>query len=166
MSRRSSVLDLLLRQLHQGFDQRSWHGTNLWGSIRTLDAARAAWRPQPERHNIREIVVHAAYWKYRVYRLISDDPPRSFDLRGSNFFPRPAPAGEVSWDDDRALLRAWQSRLVQAVQGLEPSRIGERVGNDWFTFEDLILGAASHDLYHAGQIQLLKRLGASESDGE
>lgn len=157
------VLEVLLRQLRQGFDQRSWHGTNLWGSIRTLDAAGAAWRPQPERHNIWELVVHAAYWKYRVYRLISDDPPRSFNLRGSNFFPRPEPSGAATWDDDRAMLRAWHVRLLQAVERLEPSRLGDRVGNDWFSFEDLILGAASHDLYHAGQIQLLKRLRATST---
>jgi hypothetical protein len=154
----SETLDVLIRQLRQAFDQRSWHGTNLWGSVRSLSAETASWRPSPERHNIWELTVHAAYWKYRVYRLVTSAPPRTFDLRGSNFFTRPE-SGGAGWEADRDLLRAWHERLLQAVREVEPGRLGERVGNDWFTLEGLVLGAASHDLYHAGQIQLLKRMG-------
>ena len=50
--------------LDEAFDRRSWHGTNLRGSIRGLPRSTAAWRPAPDRHNIWELVVHAAYWKY------------------------------------------------------------------------------------------------------
>jgi uncharacterized damage-inducible protein DinB len=157
---------VLIRQLRQGFDQRSWHGTNLWGSIRTVEEEEAARRPQAERHNIWELVVHAAYWKYRVYRLLTSEPPRNFDLRGSNFFTRPGPEGTDSWHGDRELLRAWHDRLLQAAERLDATRLPHRVGNDWFSFEDLIMGAAAHDLYHAGQIQLLKRLGAASAEME
>lgn len=76
------VISLLLGQLHRAFDRRSWHGTNLMGSLRGLDLRLVIWRPQSERHNIAELVVHAAYWKYRVYRLLTDDDPRSFELAG------------------------------------------------------------------------------------
>lgn len=160
ISGRSSdpAISLLLRAVSQGYDQRSWHGTNLAGSLKGLTAAEAAWRPQPERHNIWELVVHAAYWKYRVYRLATEKPPRSFDLPGSNFFSRPGEAGEAGWNADLALLRRWHGLLLGAVGEVDPARLAERVGNDWYTLQDLILGAAAHDLYHAGQIQLLKRL--------
>lgn len=151
-------LELLLRQVRQAFDQRAWHGTNLWGSIRAVTAEEAAWRPAPDRHNVWELTVHAAYWKYRVYRLLTSSPPRSFDLPGSNFFARPDAAGGATWDGDRDLLRAWHERLLRAVEEFDPERLRERTGRNWYTFEDLILGVASHDLYHAGQIQLLKRL--------
>jgi hypothetical protein len=156
---------ILLLQLRQAFDQRSWHGTNLWGSLRGLSAAEAGWRPQPERHNVWELAVHAAYWKYRVYRLICHDPPRAFEIRGSNFFPRPGAAGEADWEIDRQLLKEWHQRLLEAVEQLPPPRLRERVGNDWYTHQDLIMGAAAHDLYHAGQIQLIKRLRTSEASG-
>lgn len=61
---RDPRLDLHLAQLDLAFDRRSWHGPNLLGSLRGIDPAGAAWRPQPERHNVAEIVVHCAYWKY------------------------------------------------------------------------------------------------------
>ena len=85
-----TLSSVLLSLLDEAFDRKAWHGTTLLGSIRGLDAAAAARRPAPGRHNIWEIVVHAAYWKYAVARRI--------------------------------------------------------------------VGVAFHDIYHAGQIQLLKRL--------
>ena len=58
----------LLAILDQAYDRQSWHGTNLRGSIRRVNATQAAWRPAPNRHNIWETVVHAAYWKYAAAR--------------------------------------------------------------------------------------------------
>ena len=53
-----NVIDLLVTQLDEAYDRRSWHGTNLRGSIRRVTAADAAWRPAVGRHNIQEIIVH------------------------------------------------------------------------------------------------------------
>lgn len=152
---------LLLRQLDQAFDVRSWHGPNLMGALRGLKGDVLVWRPQPGRHNIAELAVHAAYWKYRVFRLISEDEPRSFDLPGSNFFERER-VTDAEWKADIRLLRVWHGRLAEAVEGFPPRRLLERVGRDPFSFAELIGGAAAHDLYHAGQIQLIKRMHADE----
>ena len=84
--------------------------------------------------------------------------PRAFGLRGSNFFIRPGSDGDRGWEADLALLKGWHERLLDAVGEFAPARLGERIGSNDYSFQDLILGAASHDLYHAGQIQLLKRL--------
>jgi hypothetical protein len=149
---------LLLHNLEQAFDRRAWHGTNLWRSLQGVTPEEAAWRPHPDRHNVWELLVHAAYWKYRVCRLLTDRGPRAFGLRGSNFFARPGEQGRDGWDDDLALLRSWHERLLEAVREFPPARLEERVGSNGFGYQDLILGAASHDVYHAGQIQLLKRL--------
>ena len=61
----------LLAIIDQAYNRKSWHGTNLRGSIRGLTAAEAAWRPARDRHNVWEVVVHAAYWKYAVTRRFS-----------------------------------------------------------------------------------------------
>jgi hypothetical protein len=150
-------IDLLLRQLRQAFDERAWHGTNLLGSLRGLPPEVVAWRPQPGRHTIAELAVHAAYWKYRVHRKLSDAPPRAFDLPGSNFFPREGVPTADEWAADLALLKRWHERLLASVAELDPDRLDSPAGNR-FTYADLAGGAAAHDLYHAGQIQLIKRL--------
>ena len=64
----SAELQFLLQLLDESYDRKSWHGPNLRGSLRGVTAEEAAWRPAAERHNIWEIALHAAYWKYAVLR--------------------------------------------------------------------------------------------------
>lgn len=59
-----SAVKLLLRLLDESYEKSAWQGPNLKGSLRGVHAAQAAWRPAPGRHNVWELVVHAAYWKY------------------------------------------------------------------------------------------------------
>jgi hypothetical protein len=148
----------LLDLLDEAFSRRSWHGPNLGGSIRGLSPAMAARRPGPRRHSIRELVVHAAYWKYAVWRRLVSEKRGSFALSGSNWFPRPDEADPRGWAEDVALLKAEHRRLREAVSSLTPAGLGRVPKGSRFTVAGLVRGAAAHDLYHAGQIQLLKRL--------
>ena len=147
----------LLASLDEAFNRRSWHGTNLRGSIRGLDLATAARRPKRGRHNIWELVVHAAYWKYDVRRRLTGEKPGSFALKGSNFWKRPDDGGKKEWNRDVALLEAEHKRLRAAVEAFPKGRWGRKVPGKPGTFAWMVRGVAAHDLYHAGQIQLLKR---------
>ena len=151
-------IKLLLAGLDQAYDRKSWHGTNLRGSLRGLSIKTAAWRPAPKRHNIWEIVVHAAYWKYAVYRRLAGEPRGSFALKGSNWFTRPEEQTDSAWQTDLKLLSETHQALRAAIAAMKPRELnkislGGKVDN-----LALISGIAAHDLYHAGQIQLLKRL--------
>lgn len=148
------TLDVLIAMVDEAFDARAWHGPTLHGSLRGVTAHAAAWRPSPKRHNIRELTLHAAYWKYAVRRRLTGDKRGSFALDGSNWFE--AGAGR-RWDDDVRLLVEEHRKLRASIAALAPGDLGKRVrGRDTAAFT--IRGIAAHDLYHAGQIQLLKRL--------
>jgi hypothetical protein len=152
-------IGLLLDVLDRAYDRRSWHGTNLRGSLRGLDVAEASFRPGPGRHNIWELAVHAAYWKYAVLRLLTGEKRGSFPLEGSNFFTRPGEdESPKAFKVDLALLAEMHERLHEAVASLDPKRLGTKPKGTKFTIRELVSGAAAHDLYHAGQIQLLKRM--------
>jgi len=155
-----SDLQQLIAIIDQAYDRRSWHGTNLRGSIRGLSAAQAAWRPADGRHNIWELVVHAAYWKYNVRRRLTGEARTSFPLKGSNWFERPTEATETAWRSDIALLDETHRSLHEVVTAVPATRLHQKVGAGRDTRFTLISGIAAHDLYHAGQIQLLKRLQA------
>ena len=152
----------VLSALDQAYDCQSWHGTNLKGSLRGVSAARAAARPAPGRHNIWELAVHAAYWKYAIWRRLTGAKRGSFPLDGSNWFERPANnhSGERAWRQDLALLERTHRQLRAAVAALGPRDLTRRDATGKFTNADLIAGVTAHDVYHAGQIQLLKRLRA------
>jgi DinB superfamily len=158
-----AVTTILLVLLDEAYDRRSWHGTNLRGSVRGLSREAAAWRPGPDRHNIWELVVHAAYWKYAVRRRLTGEKRGSFPLAGSNFWPRPVEGTEVEWKRDITLLAQQHAALKSAVAAFPQTRLTRLAPGSPFTFAALVRGAAAHDLYHAGQIQLLKRLQSLKS---
>lgn len=155
----SKELEVLLSVFDQAFDKKSWHGTNLRGSLRGVKHSEASWRVAPERRNIWELTLHAAYWKYIVRRRLLDEPRGSFPYKGSDWFPRPEGTA-AEWKRDVGLLVETHRSLRQAIVQLPAADLyatpaGSKVSN--FT---LISGVAAHDLHHTGQIQLLKRLGA------
>ncbi len=155
----SSELHLLLHALEEGYHRKAWHGPNLRGAIRGLSAAEAERRPGKNRHNIREIVVHCAYWKYVVRRRITGEKRGSFPLKGSNWFTRPGASGDdPGWKDDILLLERTHSELMNAVRNITTADLGKIPKGSRFDNRITIMGIAMHDVYHAGQIQLLKRL--------
>src|SRR6266567_204117 len=116
---------LLLDLIDEAFDKKSWHGPNLRGSLRGVTAKQAAWRPAPDRHNIWEFALHAAYWKYVVRRKITGEKRGSFPLPGSNFFARPVELpvelNEAAWKADVSLLIAQHQDLRRAIVQLPGS---------------------------------------------
>jgi len=149
---------LLLDLLDQAYSRKAWHGTNLRGSIRSLDAHRAEWRPAPSRHSIAEQVLHAAYWKYTVRRLLRGDKKGSFPLKGSNWFPVDEGLDQAGWKGHVRLLEDEHRALRQAIAETSPDSWHVKPAGSKYTRVALVQGIAAHDLYHAGQIQLLKRL--------
>ena len=147
---------MLLDALDEAFDKKSWHGTNLRGSLRGVPVQQAVWRIAPGRHSMWELALHAAYWKYVVRRRITGAKKGSFLLKGSNFFVREE-GTEKEWQLELLLLESEHRELRLAVEGL-PTRLLDQELSPKLTYAQLIRGAAAHDLYHAGQIQLLKRL--------
>ena len=152
----SFVLDLLDR----AYNRQSWHGTNLRGSLRGVTCKQAARRPAAGRHNIWELAVHCAYWKYAVTRRLTGRKRGSFPLEGSNWFARPVKGGltERAWKADLALLEEAHRALRSAVAALPASELDKTPAGRKTSNSFLIHGIAAHDLYHAGQIQLIKRL--------
>jgi uncharacterized damage-inducible protein DinB len=155
-------IELLLRLIDQGYDRKAWHGPNLRGSIRGLTAEEAAWRPAAGRHNVWEIVVHAAYWKYAVRRRLLGEKRGSFPIIGSNWFRRPehGKPDEAQWKADVKMLGEIHRSMRAAVAGLDPATLEAIPEGGKQSRLTLVMGIAAHDIYHAGQIQVLKRLRA------
>ena len=152
MSRMNEVLAVLLANLDYAYETKAWHGRNLRGSLRGVTAARALRRPGKERHNVWELTAHAAYWKYAARNKLQGGKRGSFPMKGSNWFASPARADENAWrallqllDQEHRLLRAAVASMTDA-----DLRDAKKVR--------LVCGVAAHDVYHTGQIQLVKKL--------
>jgi uncharacterized damage-inducible protein DinB len=153
-----SRLDPLLVLLDTSSNRVSWHGPNLRGSLRGVSLDAAAWRPESDAHNIWELLVHAAYWKYAAWRRLTGAARGTFPLEGSNFFERPVERTAAAWRADLRLLDRMHRDLRAAVAATAPRDLEARLPGSEVTRLRLITGVAAHDIYHAGQIQLLKKL--------
>jgi len=143
----------VLALFDEAYEKKTWHGPNLKKSIKGVSAKQAAWRPGPGRHNIWEVMLHAAYWKYALRRRIEGAKHGSFVLKGSNFFARPEKGklNEAAWNADKKLLEREHRALRVAIAKLLRTSRGSK-------FVAQLYGIAFHDIYHAGQIRLLRRL--------
>jgi len=144
---------LVLALLDEAYEKKTWHGPNLKQSIKGVTAKQAAWRPRPGRHNIWEVTLHAAYWNYALRRRIEGGKRGSFVLKGSNFFTRPEPGklNEAAWKNDKRLLEREHRAMRQAAAKVLRAPRGAKLIPQLY-------GIAYHDIYHAGQIRLLRRL--------
>jgi hypothetical protein len=97
--------------------------------------------------------LHAAYWKYAVRRRIEGGKRGSFALKGSNFFARPEKGkwNEAAWNADKALLEREHRQMKAAIEKVLQGPRGRKILG-------MLYGVALHDIYHAGQIRLLRRL--------
>jgi uncharacterized damage-inducible protein DinB len=150
--------EVLLHALDHAYDATSWHGPNLRGAVRGLSHVEAAKRPAKGRHNVWELAVHCAYWKYTVRRRLLGEKRGSFPLEGSNWFRREAKDGAARWKADIALLDEMHASLRQAVEQFPASHWKQRIKGSRWTYRDTVAGVAAHDLYHAGQMRLVKVL--------
>jgi DinB superfamily len=145
--------ELVLSLFDEAYEKKTWHGPNLKQAIRGVKAKQAAWRPGAGRHNIWEETLHAAYWKYEVRRRIEGVRCGPFALKGKNFFSRPEKGRmeEAAWRADKNLLELEHRALRATIKKVLATPRGTK-------FLPQIYGVALHDVYHAGQIRLLRRL--------
>ena len=144
--------ELILTLLDEAYERKTWHGPNLRQALKGVTAKQAAWRPRAGSHNIWEETLHAAYWKYAVRRVLEGGNRGSFVLKGTNFFERPEKGKltEAAWDADKKLLerehRVLKSAVAKALKSPQSTKTMR-----------MLFGVTFHDVYHAGQIRLMRR---------
>lgn len=142
--------------LHPNAQSRgAWYGADLRAAIGDVTAKSAFTRPARERHNIAEIALHHAYWVGQIESKLTGAGATAFPLVGEDWFELDDDS-RLSWSAIVTLVDASHQRLSRTVGeiagGNRPSPLseGERF--------DLVIGITGHAAYHAGQIQLVKRL--------
>lgn len=146
---------------------QGWHGgpTPL-GAVRGVSAAQAAWAPFPGRKSIWQLTLHVGYWKYAIRRRLEGGAEPRFPRQPANWPRVPEIVSPAAWRADVALLRSEHDQLLDAIAGIPSKRYGEILpGGKRWTIGELILGIAQHDAYHAGQLQMLKRLWHASNPG-
>lgn len=146
------------RILREGYGEGAWHGPDLKAALADVTEATAFWRPAPGRHNIAEIALHHAFYVHAVRAKLSTIDIEPFVLAGDDWFELPDPS-RLAWSRILDIVALEHQRLAESVADVGTGRTSSALP-DAERF-DVVLGITCHAVYHAGQIQLIKRLAAS-----
>ena len=147
----SSVKESVLpRVLDEGYGGGAWHGPDMKTALAEVPEKLAFWRPTAGRHNIAEITAHHAYYVHSVSGQLSGTA-EPFLFAGEDWFEVEKP-----WSKVQALIANEHGRLADVVSGIADGRIKPSLSED--EVFKLVLGITCHAVYHAGQVQLIRRL--------
>lgn len=145
-------------QLRRAFDGSAWHGPALLELLKDVDAATAASKPLPDIHSIWELVLHIAVWDRASIRRLSGEKCQPTGTANFPLVPKPTAA---AWRKAVAETKRTHDRLVKTVNALPESRLRNRCPGKRYDLYHLLHGVVQHELYHAGQIAILKKAAAS-----
>jgi len=151
----STELERIEEQLRRAFEGDAWHGPAVLETLQGITAAQAHAHPIAGAHSVWEVVLHLSY-TYRVVRrrIRGDGTP----IRAEEDWPVVPPATEADWQEAVGALRRVNAELRDAVRAFPAGRLDEPLVPDPpYTAYTQFIGITQHDLYHAGQISLLKR---------
>lgn len=144
-------------QLRYAFHGEAWHGPALLELLADVDAATAASHPLPETHSVWELVLHIAAWDDAVNRRIVGRKAVMLKDKDVENFPVVKDKSRAAWKKAIAHLKMKHALLIQTVAALPDERLRERVPGKKYDVYFMLHGVIQHELYHAGQIALLKK---------
>lgn len=145
-------------QLRRAFDGVAWHGDSLFEILKGVTAAQAAACPVANAHSIWELVLHIAAWDGAVRRRMTGVAVK---LSPAKNFPAVTETSEAAWAKTLSHLRQVHQELVEAVEKFPSKSLNNQVPGKkgaHYNFYYMLQGVVQHELYHAGQIALLKKM--------
>jgi uncharacterized damage-inducible protein DinB len=148
----------LADQIRRAFEGKAWHGDSLLELLADVDAKAAAAHPIKNAHSIWELVLHIAAWDDAVRRRTGG---KAVELSDNQNFPSVIDTSDAAWRKAVEAAKQTHNQLVHAVAAFPDSRLQEQVPGKkekHCNFFYMFSGVVQHELYHAGQIALLKKL--------
>jgi uncharacterized damage-inducible protein DinB len=148
-----SEAEFIADQLQRAFYGSAWHGPGLMELLRDVNAVTAA-KPLRNVHSIWELVLHIAAWDGAVQRRLRGEKAQ---LKAAKNFPPVTVTTEAAWRETIADVKRTHDQLVKTVAALPDDRLLDQVPGKRYNFHHMLHGLAQHELYHAGQIAVLKK---------
>jgi uncharacterized damage-inducible protein DinB len=150
-----SELKRINGQLKRAFEGKAWHGPSVTEVLAGVTAEQAAAHPIPGAHSIWELTLHIATWERAGRRRIEESIP--IDVSDEEDWPAVEDTSEAAWSNTLDELRRNHEALRAAIKQLDEARLDDIVPGTQYSVYFLLHGVIQHDLYHAGQMALLKK---------
>jgi len=147
----------LADQIRRAFEGTAWHGDSVLELLAGVNAKTAAAKPVKGAHSIWELLLHIAAWDDAVRRHIGGE---AVDLSDAQNFPPVKDVSEAAWRQAVESVKQTHNELIKAVAVFPDARLQDPVPGkteNYYNFFYLFSGIVQHEIYHAGQISLLKK---------
>jgi uncharacterized damage-inducible protein DinB len=145
-------------QYQRAFDGEAWHGPSVLSLLEGVTATQASAHPIPGAHSIWELTVHIAAWESAISRRLRGDRAQ---LSDSEDWPIINDTREEAWQSTIQQLVANHQALLDEISKVDQAKLDRSIIEDPQTpFSSIYVtlhGGVQHDLYHAGQIAILKK---------
>lgn len=148
-------IECITDQIRRAYDGDAWHGPPLRAILAGVSAETAGARPIRDAHSIREIVRHITFWYDGVRRRIGGEVVDADEVKQ---WPEAVDAGEGAWQRELDDLERAHMALLEAVGALGVEDLERPVPGNPYNVYVLLHGLVQHNLYHAGQVALLKKV--------
>ena len=146
----------ILDQLKRAYEGEAWHGPSVKEVLAGVTAQQAHARPIANAHTIYELVRHTAVWEDAGRRRLEGDRAR-IPISSPEDWPPPDDTSEAGWEQAKAALDRGHQNLVEATKRVDESKLDAPILEGLSSVYVTLHGVIQHDLYHAGQIAILKK---------
>ena len=150
-----SEVQRIVEELRQAFEGPAWHGPAVCTLLADISAERAAARPLANAHSIWEIVLHIAAWEDVVRRRLAGEV--IVDVADDQDWPPVRDPDAEAWQQTLRHLEQTNRALREAIAKFDDAHLADRVAGKDQSVYVMLHGVIQHDLYHAGQIALLRK---------
>ena len=147
-------------QLKRAFEGGAWHGPGVLEILENVSATQAASHPIVGAHSIWELVLHIKAWEDACRRRLSGDRA---ELTDEEDWPAFAETSDEAWKKTLTALREGHQKFSDAIASVDDTRLDEPILEGMNSVYATLHGAVQHDLYHAGQIAILKKASTGET---
>lgn len=147
-----------LAQWQAIYDGKPWYGPSLLTVLQGLDAEAAYWKPRPGAHSIIELLHHVLCWRRHLVQRLSGNLGFSVELSSPEDWTAHEAVSEKQWEEMVKELEGNQQEIARLLNGKQDAFLEEDSGKGGITFRERLEGTIQHDLYHLGQMAMLKAL--------
>ena len=141
-------------KLERAFEGNAWHGPSVRELLADMRAERALAKPLANAHSIWEIVLHIAAWERVVRRRLAGE---DVTLSPEEDWPPVQEASEIAWRTAVDSLEKGHQELQSLIARLSEAQLQDQVVGRHDSVYQMVHGVIQHDLYHAGQMAILKK---------
>ena len=149
-------IERILDQLKRAYEGNAWHGPSVREALAGVTASQAHARPLANAHSIWELVHHIAVWEGAGRRRLEGDRA-AIDISSPDDWPPADDTSEAAWEQAKAALDRGHEALREAIAQTDEARLDKPILEGMSTVYVTLHGVIQHDLYHAGQIAMLKK---------